>query len=177
LQKVPSLDTALSEARKYGGCVLAGIQNIAQLTTIYGHHTAKTLLDNFATKIFFKSTDPDTAHWISRVLGSSEEEETNENLSYGANTMRDGVNLSHQRRKNSLVMDDEIMNLKDLEAYIKLPESFPITKMKTKLEKPESITTAFKDYSPKLHKFVVKKVKEEKVNLENETINTTQPEK
>lgn len=177
LQKVPSLDTALAESRKYGGCVLSGIQNISQLTTIYGHHTAKTLLDNFATKIFFKSTDPDTAHWISRVLGSCEEEETNENLSYGANTMRDGVNLSHQRRKNSLVMDDEIMNLKDLEAYIKLPESFPITKMKTKLEKPESITTAFKDYSPKLHKFVVKKSKEEKINPENETINTTQPEK
>lgn len=161
LQKVPSLDTALSESRKYGGCVLAGIQNIAQLTTIYGHHTAKTLLDNFATKIFFKSTDPDTAHWISRVLGSSEEEETNENLSYGANTMRDGINLSHNRRKNSLVMEDEIMNLKDLEAYIKLPESFPITKMKTKLEQPESITPAFEDTSPKIHKFVVKQIKEE----------------
>ncbi len=177
LQKVPSLDTALSEARKYGGCVLAGIQNIAQLTTIYGHHTAKTLLDNFATKIFFKSTDPDTAHWISRVLGSSEEEETNENLSYGANTMRDGVNLSHQRRKNSLVMDDEIMNLKDLEAYIKLPESFPITKMKTKFENPESTVVAFKDYAPKIHKFVVKEVREDFNEEIKQVVNNTKSKK
>lgn len=136
LYKVPSMPMALAESRKYGGCIIAGIQSIAQLEDIYGSNLSASLLDNFNTKVFFRAMNPDTARWISRVLGSVEQEEINENLSYGANTMRDGVNLSNQVKTHQLVTEGEIMSLKDLEAYIKLPDNFPIAKLKMKIEKP-----------------------------------------
>lgn len=126
LNKLSSLSTALSESRKYGGCVVAGVQSIHQLNDLYG----PSLLDNFNTKIFFRTINPDTARWVSRVLGSYEQKEVNENLSYGANTMRDGVNLSDQIRSHQLISVEEIMHLKDLEAYVKLPEGLPVAKIK-----------------------------------------------
>lgn len=45
--------------------------------------------------------------------------ETQKNLFYGANTIRDGVNMSHLEKKTLLVMPSEIMNLPDLSCYVK----------------------------------------------------------
>mgnify|MGYP006352258349 CR=1 FL=1 len=104
---------------------------------------AATLLDNFNTKIFFRAINPETARWISRVLGSFEQREVTENLSYGANTMRDGVNLSDHVKSHSLISETEIMSLKDLEAYIKFPENLPVTKLKMKIEKGDSLQAPF----------------------------------
>lgn len=143
LQRLSSLQMALAESRKYGGCIVAGVQSIAQLEDIYGNNHAATLLDNFNTKIFFRAINVDTAKWISRVLGSFEQREVTENLSYGANTMRDGVNLSDHIKTHLLISETEIMGLRDFEAYIKLPENLPITKLKMKFEKMQSKGESF----------------------------------
>ncbi len=45
LQKISSLPIALAESRKYGGCVVAGMQNIHQLEEIYGHAGAASILE------------------------------------------------------------------------------------------------------------------------------------
>jgi type IV secretory pathway TraG/TraD family ATPase VirD4 len=61
-----------------------------------------------------------------------------EGFSYGANDMRDGVTLNQERRKSSVIMSSEFSKLNDLEAYLKLPGNFPITKLKFKYqEKPD----------------------------------------
>jgi len=64
--------------------------------------------------------------WISKVLGEAETTEHIENLSYGANTIRDGVSLSQNTQTKPLILPTEIANLKDLEAFIKLPGAFPV---------------------------------------------------
>ena len=58
LQRLPSLETALAESRKYGGCVLAGIQSMPQLNTVYGQSVSRSLLDLFNTKIFSETMIP-----------------------------------------------------------------------------------------------------------------------
>jgi len=126
LRKLPSLETMMAESRKYGGCVMAGVQSFPQLTNTYGHNQAQTILDLFNTKIFFRNTDPNTTQWISKVLGEAETTEHIENLSYGANTIRDGVSLSQNTQTKPLILPTEIANLKDLEAFIKLPGTFPV---------------------------------------------------
>ena len=88
LQKLPPLETMMAESRKYGGCVMAGVQSFPQLTNTYGHHQAQSILDLFNTKIFFRNTDPNTTQWISKVLGEAETTEHIENLSYGATRLR-----------------------------------------------------------------------------------------
>lgn len=130
LQQLPSLPLALAELRKYGGCIMAGIQGMPQITDLYGTAGSQAILDLFNTFIFFRSTDPQTTGWIAKVLGEKDETEIVENLSYGANTIRDGVSLNQQTHIKPIIIPTEIQNLKDLEAYIKLPGNYPITKLK-----------------------------------------------
>lgn len=143
LQKLPSLEVALAEGRKYGGCVLAGVQSIPQLSTTYGVNQSQAILDLFNTKIFFRNTDPHTTAWISKVLGEAEVTEHIENLSYGSHMMRDGINLAQNTRTKPLVLPTEISTLEDCEAYLKFPNAFPITKIKLTFKRHPTISDAF----------------------------------
>ena len=115
-----------------------GFQSKPQLEEIYGRQAAESMLDLFNTKIFFRCTEPSTQTWISKVLRDKEEIEPQENISYGANSMRDGVSLSHHTRQKPLVMPTELSQLKDLEAYIKLPGYYPCTKLQMTYQTPSS---------------------------------------
>lgn len=130
LQRLPSLETALAESRKYGGCVLAGVQSFPQLTHLYGINQSQAILDLFNTKVFFRNTDPNTNQWICKVIGDVETTEPQESLSYGAHTMRDGVSLSYQTRMKPLVLPTEIAALTDLEAFVKLPGDYPVGRVR-----------------------------------------------
>ena len=139
LQRLPRLQAGLAEGRKYGGCLLVGFQSKPQLEEIYGRHGTEAMLDLFNTKIFFRCTEPSTQAWISKVLGDKEEAEPQENISYGAHSMRDGVSLSRHTRQKPLVMPGEFSQLKDLECYVKLPGDYPCTKLQTKYQKPPAL--------------------------------------
>jgi type IV conjugative transfer system coupling protein TraD len=128
LNKTPALLTTATEGRKYGACLVAGIQDMAQLKSKYGHDEAATLLNQMNTKVFFRFTDPQNALMISKMLGEKEEKSVKENISYGANTIRDGVSLNEATSKEPLVMPTEIAALKNLECFIRLPEDLPIVK-------------------------------------------------
>lgn len=123
---------------KYGACFLVGFQSKPQLEDIYGRNQAESMLDLFNTKLFFRCTEPSSQQWISRVLGDKEEAEPSENISYGANSTRDGVSLSRHTRQKPLVIPAELSQLKDLECYIKLPGDYPCTKLLTAFQKSKS---------------------------------------
>lgn len=149
LQKLPSFGKALAELRKYGGCIVAGIQDIPQIKDIYGHNGAQTILNQCNTKVFFRSTDPETCRYISQALGEREQIETSENLSYGANTIRDGVSLSEIKRLEAIVLPTEVSQLQDLECYIKLPGDLPITQMQMTFKKGEQIAIPWEEVGQK----------------------------
>lgn len=151
LQKLPSLESGLAEGRKYGGCFFAGTQSVSQIKRIYGHQMSQSCLDLFNTRIFFRSNDSETTHWISKTLGDSEIEETQENISYGANTIRDGVSLNHTKRVKSIVLPSEISALENLQCYVKLPEGFPLTKMRLEYKELECRNTGFNHISDPAH--------------------------
>nr|WP_284525230.1 type IV secretion system DNA-binding domain-containing protein [Orientia tsutsugamushi] len=98
------------------------------------------MLDLFNSKFIFRVSDQVTAYKSALTLGEQEIIETQENLSYGSNTMRDGVNMNNVERKKILVMPSEIMNLPDLTCYVKLAGNFPITKLTMQLQ---NLNTAF----------------------------------
>jgi type IV secretory pathway TraG/TraD family ATPase VirD4 len=87
------------------------------------------MLDLFNTKVFFRCTEPATQSWISKDLGDTEEIEPQENISYGANSTRDGVSLSRHTRQKPLILPTEFSQLKDLECYVKLPGDYHCTKL------------------------------------------------
>ena len=143
LKKTPSLKTALAEGRKYGGCIVAGVQNIHQLKEIYGNNGANSLLDLFNTRFIFRVGDEETARSSSNLLGKQEIKEQEEQLSYGANTMRDGVNINTQERSKALVLSTEIMHLEDLSAFVKLQGHWPITKLNMSYKKVRNANKPF----------------------------------
>jgi type IV conjugative transfer system coupling protein TraD len=135
LGKLPSLSTMVAESRKYGGCIVGGIQSISQLYDIYGHHGANITIDGFATKIFFRVTGIDNTAKIARIFGMQEKEEIGENITYGSHEMRDGVSISKHQRNKLIVTEKDIASLQDLEAYVLLPCELNIVKVKFELFK------------------------------------------
>lgn len=119
LKRLPRLETSLAEIRKFGGCFVMGTQMISQLNSLYGHDGARTLTGLCGTKVVMTIPEPDTAKYMSHFLGEKEELSTSEAISYGAHTMRDGVNIAQKTEKKHTVPYTDIMNLKTGEAFIK----------------------------------------------------------
>jgi len=134
LHRLPSLIDTLSRSRKYGGAFAASIQDIHQLRTIYGQDEAKTLTGLFNTHLCYRTQGPDSAHWMSKIIGGKEVIEKKEGYSMGAHEMRDGVSLHQERRLEPVVMDLEFLELDDLQAFLRLPGNWPVTKLQFELK-------------------------------------------
>ena len=124
LNRLPQLHTAVTENRKYGNPVVLGFQGRSQLEKRYGQD-AEAMLSQPATKIFFKTSEPRAAKWISETLGEIEVERIRESHSVGDSRL--GVLLGGRRQKSygmeiatkPLVMASEIAGLEPLNGYVK----------------------------------------------------------
>jgi type IV conjugative transfer system coupling protein TraD len=127
LHRLPYLRKTLAKARKFGGCIVIGIQNFAELEEEYGHKGARSISSLLNSRYFFREPDPDIAKWSAENFGEIVAEEVREGISYGANTMRDGISINRVETRKPLVNYSEIMSLDDLHAYVRLPGKFPVT--------------------------------------------------
>ncbi len=133
LNKIRDLESFLAEGRKYGGAGLLALQSPSQLDSIYGSDVTKTIIGNCATKITFSEQDPIVAELISKSFGDREILEYQESISFGANSVRDGVSLTENKKRQHLVSASEIQSLKKNQAFVKLPGSLPVTKLKLEI--------------------------------------------
>lgn len=143
LNKLGDLQLCLAEGRKYGAAMVLGVQNIPQLMEIYGMNITKTILDLCSTKVMFRASSQEVATSISNALGYQEVMEVHEGISYGANDIRDGVNLSQVEKRKPIVTPEDLINLRDLEAYISLPGYPYVAKEKFKYFSPEISSPPF----------------------------------
>lgn len=130
LNRLRDLEMLLAESRKYGGCGVLALQSPAQLESIYGQAITQTIMGNCSTKIVFTEQNPLNAVRIAEMFGEEEIKEYQKGLSYGANDIRDGVNLSQQVRNQLLITKTDIQFLPKNIAFIRLPENYPIVKVK-----------------------------------------------
>ena len=151
LHKQEALPKALAEIRKYGGCIAVGLQDIPQLQAQYGRAEAESLVSLLNTRVIFRNGHPDTAKIMSQMLGEQEVREAVEGISYGANSIRDGVSLNDQNKMKPVVTPTQLMSLENREAYLKLPGNLPVTKIKFEIPSSELICPDFipiQDYKP-----------------------------
>ena len=142
INKIPSLGSALATTRSFGGCFVLGMQNIAQLREVYGRNAAQNISSECNTRCIFQSNDSDTAKWMSENIGDIEISEFKEGLSYGANTIRDGVNVSKQDKVKPILLPSEILNMKRLNLILKMPDH-PAVKAKVRHKKRDKIEEPF----------------------------------
>lgn len=129
LHKLPLLGETIAEVRKFGGCFLLGMQSFSQLDKVYGRCGAAELFDLLNTRFFFRSPSSDMARLVSSELGEEDLDESRENYSYGANSVRDGISLGTQRIARPIVSYPEILELPNLACYVRLPGEYPVTRL------------------------------------------------
>ncbi|KFI12071.1 type IV conjugative transfer system coupling protein TraD [Vibrio coralliilyticus] len=150
LHKLPELGEIISEVRKFGGCYVIGLQSYAQLTKTYGKNAAEVIHDLLNTRFYFRSPSNAMAEISSKDLGEQEIELSKENISYGANELRDGVSLGHETRTQRIVIPSELQALDDLECYLRVPGSSYITKLDLIYDQMRNIAEPFikREFTP-----------------------------
>ena len=123
LHRLPELGSIISEVRKFGGCYVIGLQSYAQLEKTYGKTAAQEMFDLLNTRFFFRAPSNAMASISSKELGEQEVDLSKESISYGANALRDGVNIGHDTKTRPIVTASEIQALDDLECYLRVPRS------------------------------------------------------
>jgi hypothetical protein len=147
LNKLPQLHTAVTESRKYGTPVVLGFQGRSQLEKRYGQD-AEAMLSQPATKIFFKTSEPRAAKWISEAIGEIEVERLKESRNLGLLRSK----KSYAMDIKPLVMASEISGLDSLRGFIKqenrvVPVWFQLTIRRNK--QPEFIERKMPAFPPK----------------------------
>jgi hypothetical protein len=116
LNKLPQLHTAVTENRKYGNPVVLGFQGRSQLEKRYGQD-AEAMLSQPATKVFFKTSEPRAAKWISDAIGEIEVERLKESRSMGL--IGSKRSYAMEIATKPLIMASEISGLEPLRGFIK----------------------------------------------------------
>ena len=133
--RFPSLAKLMQEGRKYGTCVVAGLQSSSQLFAHYGQGDASNLFALFKTKFAFQSDDPMMGKLYSSICGSESVTRQQKNTSFGANTLRDGISYNEQQQEKPLVKLDDFASLGVGECYTLLP--LPAVRL-SKMQTPEA---------------------------------------
>lgn len=143
LHRLPQLPETIAEVRKFGGCFVLGMQSFAQLEKTYGRNSAREIFDLLNTRFFFRNPSSDMAKLVSSELGAQEIEDMREQYSYGADHVRDGISIGRQKNTQPIVTYSEIINLPDMQCFLRLPSNYPVVKLNLQFEKRESIAPHF----------------------------------
>lgn len=145
LNKLPSLFDGLAGIRKFGGCIIVGIQSYSQLVSVYTRDGAQTIAGGCASWTVFRYNNNEGAEFASKNLGNSETVETYEGISFGANEIRDGVTLSKQRNIRPIVLPTEISQLPDYHGFLKFGRGLPVGQIKTIYREHPKVAEGFVD--------------------------------
>ncbi|KND60581.1 IncW plasmid conjugative protein TrwB [Candidatus Burkholderia verschuerenii] len=132
LEKLATLEDALTKGRKYGLRVIAGLQSTSQLDDIYGRDKAQTLRSCFSSLAVLRisKSDPATADDFSKALGEHEVERESRNS--GTRSSGTGKQTVHERER--VVAPAELTSLPDLAGYIAFVGDRPIARFKTEYQ-------------------------------------------
>ncbi len=123
LKHLPILQSTLVEARKYGVKMVLGTQNKTQFEEHYGRGAA-TMLASSHSKILFRCNEPESARWVSEMIGEEEKERprVGTTATVQANG-RDSINYSTFTERRLVVSKEQIMALPNLHGYWKYADS------------------------------------------------------
>ncbi|MBF4270404.1 hypothetical protein EAY71_26445, partial [Vibrio anguillarum] len=110
---------------------------------IYGNKGAEKLTGSIGNYVIFRNNSPDGAEWSSKLLMKEEIQEVNDNLTVGHADVRDSLNMNKNRKERVLVTPSEIVNLPDLQGYIRFGRGYGLLKFVQKYPKYEEIALPF----------------------------------
>src|SRR5438105_2028202 len=152
LKRLPALSNVLVEGRKYGLKLILGTQNKAQFEEHYGRNAA-TMLSAPHLKILFRCNEPESARWVSEMIGEEEKERPRigTTATVQANG-RDSINYSTFTERRLVVSKEQIMALPNLHGYWKYADSVVPFRIE-----PKDRPTVTEPFIPRPQKPVIQK--------------------
>ena len=123
------LDVQLATLRKFGVCVVSGIQSESQFLTSIGKERAETVMNCFNHLLILRTNEPTLQESLAKRLGKVEMDTVSRNQALAVTEWRDGAGLNKSEHEKWLVMPTEIGDLNPLTGYLKLGGAFPLTKV------------------------------------------------
>ncbi|WP_458250610.1 type IV secretion system DNA-binding domain-containing protein [Geobacter anodireducens] len=154
LDELPSLEPLrnltkwLNTGRSKGLCAVIGTQSFAYLDLKYSEHERQAIRNACRTSVIFSVADTETAEKLADDIGKREIEQSRQNLSIGFLDTKDSVTSMNQKVIENLYIPDEIRDLPDLTAIIKIL-GFPVVEVQLRHRKYDKITEEFVE-DPKL---------------------------
>lgn len=146
--KVQSIEAVATKARKAGGCLVIGLQSVAQLRDRYGEHAAQSILSCLSTWLVLRCADAETAEYMSRCLGEAEVVR----IAQSASDNDTGVasrSFNEQTVNERLVLGSQLQQLPDLHGFLKLAGQYPVcsvTLSMPRLPKPDAAAFEARDF-------------------------------
>ncbi len=145
LERLNSLEAALTKGRKHGLRIVIGLQSTAQLDHLYGREKAIALRSCFSNLLILggTSSDSQTAEDFSKGLG----EQDIERVKISTTQTRQGRNKteSNERLKERIVLPSEITHLPPLTGYLSLAGDYPISRVTLKIPSLRPVTSRFEE--------------------------------
>jgi hypothetical protein len=123
------LDEKLATLRKFGVCILSGVQSDQQFMAALGHERGEVVMNCFNTVLMLRANDDKLQERIARRLGKVDETVVNRNQQLAVTEWRDGGGLNQVDREKFIVLPSDIGNLDECVGYLKIVGSFPAAKI------------------------------------------------
>lgn len=122
INKIPEISRGLVVSRSFGLSIIIATQDIGRVDEVYGKNLRQSIFNALTTKIIMRQTDPDGSEFFSKMIGEKEIEQASSSASIGTTANRDGVSFNKGVKKEFTVLPSQIMELRDLEFFIKQPD-------------------------------------------------------
>ena len=123
------LDEVLAELRKFGVCVVSGLQSHTQQEAAIGDKRAGTVSNCFNTALLLRANDSKAQERAALRLGKMEMETVGRNQALAVAEWRDGAGLNMSERDKWLVMPSDFGDVAPCVGWIKLAGDFPAAKV------------------------------------------------
>lgn len=141
--KVQSVEAVATKARKLGGCLVLGLQSIAQLRSRYGNDGAQSILSCLSTWLVLRCADAESAEYMSKYLGDAQVIRASGSKS-SSEAGAGSHSWSEQKATERVVLASELQALPNLEGFLKLSGNFPVCDVKLAFpKKREQATLGF----------------------------------
>lgn len=141
LGQVARLSDATTKGRKFGICVSAAIQSIAQLESTYGPAGAQTLLSTLSSKLIFRQGSFKDAEFWANELGQREIIERTESSTKGSGS--DSTTTAFTQKVVQAVLPSQLSELPDRVCYSRFPGMEGIFQVEFPIRKYKPIRPAF----------------------------------
>ncbi len=119
LQRLPTLESGLSEGRKFNLRFVLGFQAMSQVEALYSKEGAQTLLAMPKTQVLLRTGEAMAADWMSKQCGDQRIEELKESYPAAWSGGNGNRTVSTEIKDRRLFIPSEFMGLKDLRGILR----------------------------------------------------------